>query len=179
MNTFDAVVTVIAVLAMAIGFNAGLLRSLTAILAYLIAAPIAVALTPRVTGLFMAQGLAQGLGQSKLPPEQSWIALSVVFVALGILISLMLRNVVDGLAGHEIGLFDRIAGALLGAVRIFLVAVLIVVVFDRLIPSDRQPAFLIGSKLRPYLSAAGQKGLQTLPPEMQAYIDNIKRERGL
>jgi membrane protein required for colicin V production len=183
MNTFDAVVTVIAVLAMAIGFKAGLLRSLAAILAYLIAAPIAVALTPRVTGLFTAHGLTQGLGQgaghSTLPSEQSWIALFVVFVALGILISLMLRNFVDGFAGDEIGLFDRIAGALLGAVRIFLVAVLIVVVFDRLIPSDRQPAFLVGSKLRPYLSAAGQKGLQTLPSEMQAYIDNIKRERGL
>jgi membrane protein required for colicin V production len=35
------------------------------------------------------------------------------------------------------------------------VAVLIVVIFDRIIPADRQPAYLIGSKLRPYLSAAG------------------------
>ena len=49
----------------------------------------------------------------------------------------------------------------------------------RLIPADRQPAFLVGSKLRPYLSAAGQKGLQTMPPEIEAYIDRIKRDRGL
>jgi membrane protein required for colicin V production len=169
MNTFDAVVTVIALLAMVMGFNAGLLRSLAAILAYLIAAPIAVALTPRLAALVGGQ----------LPPEQSWIALFVVFVALGVLISLMLRSFVDALAGDEISLFDRVAGAALGAVRIFLVAVLIVVVFDRLIPSDRQPAFLIGSKLRPYLSAAGRKGLQTLPPEIADYIDRIKRDRGL
>jgi membrane protein required for colicin V production len=171
MNIFDAVVIVIALLAMVIGFNAGLLRSLTAILAYLIAAPIAVAVTPRLTAL--------AFGQFTLPPEQGWIALFVVFVVLGILISLMLRSFVDGLAGGEIGLFDRFAGAVLGAVRIFLVAVLIVVIFDRLIPSDRQPGFLIGSKLVPYLSAAGQKGLQTLPPEIQASIDRIKHERGL
>jgi membrane protein required for colicin V production len=64
-------------------------------------------------------------------------------------------------------------------VRIFLVAVLIVVAFDRLIPADREPGFLVDSKLRPYLSAAGRKGLQTLPPEIEAYIDRVKRDRGL
>jgi len=71
------------------------------------------------------------------------------------------------------------AGAVLGAVRIFLVAVLVVVAFDRIIPTDRQPPFLVGSRLRPYLSAAGQKGLQSLPPDVEDYIDRLKRERGL
>jgi membrane protein required for colicin V production len=171
MNAFDAVVTVIAILAAVMGFMSGLLRSLAAILAYLIAAPIAVALAPRLTALIF--------GQTTVSPDRTWIALSVAFVALGLLIGLLLRKLVDELAGEDIGVFDRIAGAVLGVVRIFLVAVLIVIVFDRLIPADRQPAFLIGSKLRPYLSAAGQRGLQTLPPEIVDYIDRIKRDRGL
>jgi membrane protein required for colicin V production len=71
------------------------------------------------------------------------------------------------------------AGALLGAARIGLVAVLIVLIFDRIIPADRQPPFLVDSRLRPYLSAAAQKGLKSLPPEVDDYIARLKRERGV
>jgi membrane protein required for colicin V production len=171
MNTFDAVVAAIALFAIGMGLMAGLLRSLAAILAYLIAAPIAVALTPRLT--------ASILGQVNPSPDVTWIALFVVFIGLGLLISALLRALINELAGDDINLFDRLAGGVLGAVRIFLVAVLIVVVFDRLIPADRQPGFLVDSKLRPYLSAAGRTGLQSLPPDIADYIDRIKRDRGL
>jgi membrane protein required for colicin V production len=87
--------------------------------------------------------------------------------------------VVGEFVGPDVGAFDRFAGAALGAFRIVLIAVLIVVVFDRVIPADRQPQFLVGSKLRPYLSAAGRAGLRSLPPEVESYIDRVKRERGL
>jgi membrane protein required for colicin V production len=66
---------------------------------------------------------------------------------------------------------------MLGAVRIGLVAVTMVLIFDRIIPVDRQPGFLIGSKLRPILLVAGQKGLKSLPSDVTAYIDQLKRER--
>ncbi len=46
MNPFDAVVATVAIFAIVMGFNAGLLRSLATILGYLIAAPVAVAITP-------------------------------------------------------------------------------------------------------------------------------------
>ena len=42
-----------------------------------------------------------------------------------------------------------------------------------------QPAFLAQSKVRPYLSAAGQAGVKSLPPEIAEYIDRLKRARGL
>ena len=171
MNTFDIIVIAVAFVAVVMGFASGLLRSLSAILAYLIAAPIAVALTPRVTPLIFGPGNPTA--------DRIWIALFAVFIVLGVVISALLRKLVDEMAGEDIGLFDRLMGAGLGAVRIFLVAVLIVIVFDRLIPADREPAFLTGSKLRPYLSAAGQKGLQTLPPDISDYIDRVKRDRGL
>jgi membrane protein required for colicin V production len=171
MNTFDAIVTAVVLIGIVIGFMSGLLRSLTAILAYLIAAPIAVSLTPRLTALIF--------GQSGISPDEIWIALFVVFVGLGLFVSALLRGLVNELAGDEIGLLDRLAGGALGALRIFLVAVLVVIVFDRLIPADREPNFLIGSKLRPYLSAAGQKGLRSLPPDIADYLDRIKRDRGL
>ncbi len=73
---------------------------------------------------------------------------------------------------------DRITGALLGAGRVALLAVLIVVIFDRIIPANRQPAFLTESQLYPYLSTAGKAGMQALPREVTDYIDELKRERG-
>jgi membrane protein required for colicin V production len=50
-------------------------------------------------------------------------------------------------------------------------------VFDQLVPSDRQPAFLNGSQLRPPLSAAGQRGFRSLPPEVAATIDRLKNDQ--
>jgi membrane protein required for colicin V production len=171
VNTFDAVIIAVTLLAIVLGFNAGLLRSLATILGYLIAAPIAVALAPKVTTL--------ALGDAVLPPDQTWLALCGVFIVVGILLGALMRVAVAEFIGPEVGLFDRLAGAALGAVRIGLVAVLIVVIFDRIIPVDHEPPFLAQSRLRPYLSAAGQKGLQSLPPEIEDYIDRLKRERGI
>src|SRR5271155_1466803 len=150
MNAFDAVVTALAILAIVIGFVSGLLRSLATILGYLLAAPVAIALTPRITAL---------LGQATIPPDNTWMVLALVFAAAGIALGAAFRAGVSEFVGPDAGLFDRLAGALLGAVRFFLLAVLMVVAFDRIVPAGRDPPFLAGSKLRPYLSAAGQKGL--------------------
>ena len=85
----------------------------------------------------------------------------------------------QGLTGADIPLFDRFAGLVLGAARALLVAVTIVLIFDRIIPSGNDPEFLKGSKTRPWLSLAAQRGLKSLPPETAEYIDRLKRERGL
>ncbi len=171
MNTFDAVVTAFAIIAIVMGFMSGLLRSLATILGYLLAAPFAIALTPRVMDLLS--------GRFSIPPDKTWVVLVVVFAATGIVLGALGRGAVTEFVGEDAGLFDRIAGAALGAVRIFLLAVLIVVAFDRIIPAGREPPFLVGSKLRPYFSVAGQKGLESLPPEIEDYVDRLKRERGL
>src|SRR5882757_83499 len=55
-------------------------------------------------------------------------------------------------------------------------AVSMVLIFYQLIPPTLQPAFLVGSQLRPMLSAAGQKGFKSLPPEATAMIDQFKRD---
>jgi len=168
MNSFDAVVTGAAMLGIALGFHSGLLRSLATILAYVIAAPIAITITPEI---------AAALGQAILPPDGVWGATFVLFIVLGLGLSALTRTVAVEFSGPETGLFDRLAGAGLGGLRIFMVAVLVVIVFDRTIPAERQPAFLAGSRLRPYLSAAGQAGVRSLPPEIDDYIDRIKHDR--
>jgi membrane protein required for colicin V production len=169
MNSFDAVVYFVALVAVISGFNAGLLRSLATILGYLAAMPIAVAATPYLSGM-LADKFAT-------PGAQNPLLFFVVLLAVGIVLGTLLRTAISETVGARVSLPDRLAGSMLGAVRIGLVAVTMVLIFDRIIPADRQPAFLTGSQLRPILLIAGQKGLKSLPPDVTAYIDQLKRDR--
>ena len=99
------------------------------------------------------------------------------FLVIGMVLGKLARIPIDEAIGTDIGLVDRLGGAALGAVRVGLVATSIVLVFDRIIPSYRQPAFLQDSQLRPIFSAAGQRGFRALPPELTATIDRLKHER--
>lgn len=166
MNPFDIVVCVVAIAAMIIGFNVGLIRTMATILGYISAAPVAVAGTPLLSRV--------ASGQSVPNAAQSAIIFCFIFLAAGIAFGALMRYSVDGTVGPRRSLPDRLAGSIFGIVRIALVAVTIVVVFDRIIPPGHDPAYLAGSKLRPLLSQAGQRGLSSLPPDMAAYIDRIK-----
>jgi membrane protein required for colicin V production len=166
MNSFDVVVGAATIAAMVMGFNAGLLRSAVTILAYLIAMPIAVWATSLMS--HDVGGLA--LMQNPLP-------FFGTFLIAGIVLGKLMRMVVDETIGTEAGIADRLAGAVLGAVRVGLVAVSLVVIFDQLVPVDRQPSYLTGSRLRPVFSAAGQMGLKSLPPDVAAYVDRLKKDQ--
>jgi membrane protein required for colicin V production len=96
---------------------------------------------------------------------------------IGMVLGKLARIPIDEAIGTDIGLVDRLGGAALGAVRVGLVATSIVLVFDQIIPSYRQPAFLQDSQLRPIFSAAGQRGFRALPPELTAAIDRLKHDR--
>lgn len=170
MNTFDAVVYLAAIVAIVMGFNTGLLRSLATIFGYVAAMPVTLAVAPQVS-----------LMTGKLPvaQTQNLLVFFGIFLAIGIVLSALLRLAVSGIVGSDVSLPDRLAGALLGAVRIGLLAVLMVLIFDRIIPPNRQPAFLVDSRLRPILSMAGQAGVKSLPPDVVQYIDRLKRERGI
>ena len=169
MNSFDAVVYVGLVIAVVTGFNAGLLRSAVTILAYLIAMPIAVWVMSLVSS-----GVDGKLGS---PWAQHSLLFFGIFLVAGIVLGKLMRMALDETVGTQAGLGDRLGGAVLGAVRVGLVAITLVLIFDSLVPSDRQPAYLAGSQLRPLLSAAGQKGFRSLPPEVAATIDRLKKER--
>jgi membrane protein required for colicin V production len=169
MNSFDAVVYGLAIVAIVSGFKAGLLRSVATIAGYAAAMPIALATAPLVAPLLA--------GKSQAAWTQDSVLVVGLFLAIGILLGALLRAAVGGIAGDSIHVTDRLAGSLLGALRVSLVAVTTVLVFDQLLPPDREPAFLRGSQLRPMLSAAGRIGLKSLPPDVTAYIDRLKRER--
>jgi membrane protein required for colicin V production len=169
MNPFDAAVVALVVAALVIGFNSGLLRSLATILAYVSALPIAVAATPFVSTM--------PLDKATPPGVQNALVFFAIFLATAALLGALLRLAVSETIGPRISLPDRLLGALFGAARIGLVAVTVVVIFDQLIPPDRQPVFLNGSRLRPILSVAGQMGLKSLPPDVATFVDQLKADR--
>ena len=90
-----------------------------------------------------------------------------------------MRAAVSGMFGPDVSIPDRLAGSVLGAMRIGLLAILMVLIFDRIIPANRQPPFLLESRLRPILSVAAQNGLKSLPPDAAASIDRLKKEHGI
>ncbi len=167
MNPFDIVICALAATAIIFGYRSGLLRSVATILGYAVAAPIAVTMTPPVTAAFA--------GNTGTETTWNLTIFFAIFLICGILVGLAFRKAVDEAVGPTPSLPDRLTGSILGAVRIGLVAITIVLVFDRLIPAKQEPAFLKGSYLRPILSAAAKTGLKSLPPETVAYIDRLKR----
>ncbi|MBC9880408.1 CvpA family protein [Bradyrhizobium sp. INPA01-394B] len=168
MNSFDLAVYAALALAIGFGFRTGLLRSAMTILAYLLAAPIAVSLMPMIA--------PQIAGNPNAPLFQNWIWFFGIFLVVGMLLGYIGRFVLDDTIS-EAGIGDRLGGAALGAIRVGLVATTLVLVFDQIVPANRQPPFLAGSHLRPLFSAAGQMGFKSLPPEAAAAIDRLKQER--
>jgi len=168
-NLFDLAIYVCLFIAVVLGFMTGFLRSLATIFGYVCGMGVAVAVAPRLAPLLTAY--------LNMPAPQTWLVFIAVFVATGAAISALLRLAVSEMVGPDISIPDRIAGATLGAFRIVLLAVLLVLVLDRGIQPDREPAFLKGSQWRPALSSVAQFGLHALPPDVEDYLDRLKRQR--
>ena len=171
MNIFDAVIITAALVAIVMGYRSGLLRSLATIFGYVAAAPVAIMLAPKLAPYVPALIPSGG--------ESNGILFFVIFLVVGIVLAALLRSSVSAAVGETVSTPDRIAGGALGAIRILLLAMLMVLVFDRLVSPKRQPGWLSQSQLRPALSYLGQQGVRNLPPELLAQIDRLKKERGL
>ena len=136
MNSFDAAVYAGLALAVVTGFKAGLLRSAVTILAYLIATPIAVwimsLVAPEIDGK---------------QPAQTSLLFFGIFLVGGMVLGKSMRMALDETIGPEAGIGERLAGAALGAIRVGLVAITLVLTFDRLVPlyynrADRERGYI-------------------------------------
>lgn len=171
MNPFDAVIYAVLLIAVVLGFRSGFLRSMVTILGYIAAVPIALAAAPTLSKLAVVQ--------FGLPPERTGLVVAGAFLLVGMALGALFRMAIETVTGPTVSAPDRMAGAMLGAARTGLLAVVVVLIFDRIIPPGREPAFLTGSTLRPVLSAAGQAGLQSLPPDILTLIDRLKQQHGI
>src|SRR5205085_8374019 len=96
MNSFDAAVLAVVVMLAIMGFRAGLLRSLADILGFVIAAPLAVALTPYFS---KAAGSAAAAGS---PLENTSLVFFGLFLIGGLLLAQLIRLMIAGLVGDGI-----------------------------------------------------------------------------
>ena len=168
MNIFDGLVYLAAAIAIVAGLRSGFLRSLATLFGYIAAAPATVALAPHLP--VVPLGTFQ---------NQNFLVFAIAFIVIGAVLGALLRLALNEVIGPDVSIPDRVIGAVFGAVRVALIAIVIVLIFDRIIPANRQPPWLTESRLRPYLSAAGQAGLKSLPPDLVSQIDRLKRERGI
>ena len=136
---FDVIIYALLALAVVMGFASGLLRSMATILGYVIGAPVALGVAPALS-FFLATRL-------DMPPVYNGALLAGLLLVLGMIFAALLRRALDDVTGPHISIPDRIAGAALGAMRIGFVAVLIVVIFDRVIPPAASRLF---SRARSY-----------------------------
>lgn len=169
MNGFDAAVYLALAVATVTGFNTGLLRSAITILAYLLAMPVAIGLASQLS--------PEIDDKLALPFAQNPLLFFGALLITGMVLGKIARTALDDAIGPQAGIGDRVGGAVLGAVRVGLIATTLVLIFDQLLPANQQPEFMAGSKLRPALSAAGQLGVRSLPPELIAAIDRLKKDR--
>lgn len=171
MTVFDTILSFAALIAVVSGFRAGLVRSLATILGYVIAGPIALAATS-----FVTPALA---GELSTPWGRNSLVFFAIFLMFGIFFGYLLKLAVSDTFGADIHVADRCAGAALGALRVFLIGVTLVLILERIIPPAQQPSFLTASAVRPSLSYVGQSGLRSLPPEVASYIDRLKQQKRL
>ena len=171
MNPFDLTIGFGLAAFMGLGFYSGFLRSLATIIGYVAAAPIAVAATS-----YVSPALA---GDAAPPWARNFVLFFMVLLVVGAVVARLLRHGLADVIGGDVNIVDRIVGALFGAARVGLVVLPVVMMFDRYVPAERQPQFFAGSKLRPYFSAAGQRGIDALPADATAYLDKLTRDRRL
>ncbi|MDC7789346.1 CvpA family protein [Rhodoplanes sp. TEM] len=172
VNSFDAVLAALALFAALMGFATGLLRSVATVAGWLAAALLAVWATPPVSTMLAGEAP----GAAGLPQAVIFVG---VLVAGGFLLSRFLRSAVAAFVAPIVSLPDRLAGAMLGVGRIGLVAAVLVLAVERIVPVDLQPQAFAESRLRPVLSGAGAAGLRSLPAGIEALVDRLKREHGL
>jgi membrane protein required for colicin V production len=168
---FDIVVYTLLAIAVVLGFRSGLLRSLATILGYVVATPFAIGVAPA-----LSYWLASNYGMA---PTFNGVVIAGVLLVSGIVMGALFRRLVADLTGEHIGIGDRLLGAILGGVRIALVGVLIILIFDQVFPPGREPRFLQDSRTRPYFSAAGQAGLRKLPPGIADYLNRLRSLRSI
>src|ERR1700730_5459322 len=100
MNSFDAVVYGLGVVAIVTGFSAGLLRSMATISGYVAAMPVAVATTSVLAPVLN--------GTSNASWAENSLLFSCVFLVMGITLGGLLRTAVSVTVGPSVSMVDRL-----------------------------------------------------------------------
>lgn len=166
MTLFDVIAGLIIVVSALVGFVRGATRELVTVLAFLIAAGLAI----------MALGLTGPLARNVIDPD--WAALAAAIMVVFTLVYIGLRIVGGRLTervqqAQTFGMLDRAIGVGFGLIRALVLLGAFALVFNAATPTERKPDWVKDAALYPLADAAG-KMLTGLAPKGSAVAEKIK-----
>jgi membrane protein required for colicin V production len=103
-------------------------------------------------------------------------AAAVFFVTL-VLVSIVTIKLSDTILDSKVGALDRSLGFVFGAARGLLLCVIAFIFFSWLVPVDKQPEWVKGAKMRPFLAGAGDELTGLLPDDPEGIIGRFKKPK--
>ena len=162
---FDLIVLVVLVVSGLIGWARGATREILTVLAFLLAAMVAMA----------TLGLSGAIARHTLHPE--WFANGVALIVVFIIVYVGLR-VAGGVIAHRVksaehlGALDRAVGLGFGVVRAFVLLGVFNIGLNLATPSDRMPHWISGALLYPLTSVCGNV-LKAFAPQGKAVAGKV------
>ncbi|MDB5556704.1 MAG: cvpA [Rhizobium sp.] len=95
---------------------------------------------------------------------------AAIFLIALIVISFITMRIADMIIDSRIGALDRTLGFIFGAARGILIVVVAVQFFNEWVPPEKHPAWIAGSKSKPFLDDLGEKLKNALPEDVAALL---------
>ena len=95
---------------------------------------------------------------------------AAIFLIALIVISFITMRIADMIIDSRIGALDRTLGFIFGAARGILIIVVAVQFFNEWVPPEKHPAWISGSKSKPFLDDLGEKLKNALPEDVAALL---------
>lgn len=165
MTLFDLIALSVILVSAGIGFVRGAVREVMTILAFVLAALLAV-FALRLTGPF---------ARKLIDPDWAATALAVVATFIGAYVGIRMAGSLLTKKLHDIetlGLLDRSAGVAFGLVRALVLLGVFNLVFNIATPAERVPKWISHAALYP-LSSLSAKALRAMAPEGSAVAGKL------
>ena len=169
MTAFDLAALLILVVSALIGFSRGAVREIVTLVAFTVAAVIAVFLLP-FTGPLMRHVMHPAWAGAAA-------AVVVVFVVAYVAVRVIGAAITTHLHASSFGVVNRAGGAVFGAARAFVLLAAFALVFNAVTPKDLQPSWITGGFTWPLARAAGQ-GLAGVAPHGMRMAGGLSRSMG-
>ncbi|RYG97945.1 MAG: CvpA family protein [Alphaproteobacteria bacterium] len=123
--------------------------------------------------------LVSWFGSAYVPYAKNFIAdekfaiiasAAAIFLIALIVISFITMRIADMIIDSRIGALDRTLGFIFGAARGILIIVVAVQFFNEWVPPTNHPAWIAGSKSKPFLDDLGEKLKNALPEDVAALL---------
>ncbi|MBB36961.1 MAG: colicin V production protein [Hirschia sp.] len=168
-TAFDVIVVMVIVVSAIMSLSRGLVRETSSIISFLagIVAAYAMLLLFRDPVRNMVPESWPLLTGDAILVVVSFILVYLLAAGIGQQLSRLIKST------PEIGLIDRIAGAIFGGLRGALAVVLFVLLMHMVIPEETTPSFIAKSKLYPYANGAATWLTQNFPGFVEKAQDSI------